>query len=127
MISKKLLALTVLLATTTLSPIAVKATPIDPWFDWQIWVFVESYREKNNGDVAVTFEDSAGNQITNFPDSNGVNKCPNDPNMVIDKDHPSFDRLSKALLSAGLARKKVKIAYQGVNGTCYAKQVHIAM
>ena len=122
---KKLLALATLVTLSI--PAIGHASPTSNYYAWQIWAYVETYREKNTGDVVVTFEDGNGAQITSFPNSAGTNQCPGDPGMVVSKDHPLFDRLSKALLSGGLARKKIKIAYEGVDGVCYAKMVTIEM
>jgi hypothetical protein len=122
---KKLLAFATLMTLSV--PAISHATPTSNYYSWQIWAYVETYREKNTGDVVVTFEDGNGTQITNFPNSAGTNQCAGDPGVVVSKDHPLFDRLSKALLSGGLGRKKIKIAYEGVDGTCYAKMVTVEM
>jgi hypothetical protein len=122
---KKMLLVAVMLGIAC--PVTSHATPTNSAAVWQIWAYVGTYRERNDGHAVVTFENSAGTQVTNFPDANGVNQCPNDPNMVIDKAHPMFERLSKALLAGGLARKKVKIAYEATAGVCYAKMVLVEM
>ncbi|MBZ4422955.1 hypothetical protein [Myxococcus sp. RHSTA-1-4] len=36
---------------------------------------------------------------------------------------PLFDQLSKSILTGGLARRNMKIAYEGVSGTCYIKML----
>src|SRR5215510_10680061 len=105
LVSAALMVITLALA----APRAAQATPTSTYYVWQIWGYVDLYREKNNGDVTVYFEDSAGTRITNWPDSNGVNQCPGDDGLVIAQAHPMFDRLSKAILAGGLARRKMKI------------------
>lgn len=103
------------------------ATPASSNFTYQVWGYVDQYRETNTGDVVVWFETSAGTRITNYPDANGVNQCPTNDGIVISQTHPLFDRLSKAVLAGGLARRNMKIAYEGVGGTCYLKQILVEM
>jgi hypothetical protein len=103
------------------------ATPSSSHITWQVWGYVDQYRETATGDVVVWFENSAGTRITNYPDSSGVNQCPSNDGLVISQTHPLFDRLSKAILAGGLARRNMKIAYEGVSGTCYIKQILVEM
>jgi hypothetical protein len=122
---KKLLLVAVMLGLAY--PVTSHASPTNSNAVWQIWVYVATYRDKTDGHVEVTFETSAGTQITNFPDSGGTNQCPSDPAMIVHKDHPNFERMSKSLLAGGLARKRIKIAYEATSGVCYAKQVLLEM
>jgi hypothetical protein len=112
--------------TLTVGGVAL-ATPSSNYYVWQVWGYVDQYRETNTGDVVVWFENSAGTRITNYPDANGVNQCPANDGLVISQTHPLFDRLSKAILAGGLARRNMKIAYEGVGGTCYIKQILVEM
>jgi hypothetical protein len=108
-------------------PAAAHATPTDSYYVWQVWGYVTQYRDSATGDVVVWFEDANGTPITNFPNASAVNQCPNNSGLVISQSHPLFDRLSKTILTGGLARRNMKIAYEGVNGTCYIKQILVEM
>lgn len=116
-----------LVAFSLVLPCLAQATPTDNYYAWQIWAYVDQYREQNTGDVVVWFEDSNGTRVTNFPNSAGVNQCPSNDGLVISQNHPLFDRLSKAVLTGGLARRAIKVAYEGVNGTCYIKMITVEM
>lgn len=115
------------LTLATVLPGLGHATPSSNYYAWQIWGYVDQYRESNTGDVIVWFENSAGTRITNWPDANGVNQCPSNDGLVISQTHPLFERLSKAILTGGLARRNMKIAYEGVSGTCYIKMITVEM
>jgi hypothetical protein len=102
------------------------ATPIDSLFQWSIYAYVRSHHEGNTGDVAITFSDSAGNQVTHFPNPQGTNICAS-PSLIISKNHPLFERLSKAFLTAGLSRRLVWFGYESIGSTCYLKTVSTIM
>lgn len=125
MFRRLLLAAVVTLAVAL--PSFASATPTDSYFAWQIWGYVDWYVEKNNGDVVVYWEDGNGTRITNWPNSGGVNQCPANDGLVISSSHPLFERLAKAAQTGGLARRKFKIAYEGVGGVCYIKQLLVEM
>jgi hypothetical protein len=128
MFRKLMLALVASLLTLALAfPSISSATPTSDYYVWQVWGYVDQYREKNTGDVVVWFEDGNGTRITNWPNSSGTNQCPTDDGLVIAQNHPLFDRLSKTILAGGLARRKMKIAYEGVSGTCYIKMILVEM
>ncbi|MBU8898470.1 hypothetical protein DRW03_18100 [Corallococcus sp. H22C18031201] len=115
------------LAVSAILPGIGHATPTSNGYTWQVWGFVDQYRVSNTGDVVVWFENSAGTRITNYPDANGVNQCAGNDGLVISQSHPLFDQLSKTILTGGLARRNMKIAYEGVSGTCYIKMILVEM
>jgi hypothetical protein len=108
-----------------LAPRAADAGPTDGAFSWSVFAYVRSHGEGNTGDVVVTFQDANGNQVTHFPDPQGGNTCPGNPNLIISKDHPLFARLSKAFQAAGLARRLVWFGYERTGTTCYLKTVQM--
>lgn len=108
-----------------LGPRAAEASPTDNHYSWSLYAFVRSHGELNTGEVIVTFQDGNGNQVTHFPDPQGGNTCPGNPNLIISKDHPLFARLSKAFQAAGLARRMVWFGYERTGTTCYLKTVQM--
>jgi hypothetical protein len=125
---RKLIVCAVAALTLGLSlarPQVAAAGPTDTHYSWSVYAFVRSHGEGNTGDVVVTFQDANGAQVTHFPDPQGGNTCPGNPNLLISKDHPLFARLSKSLQAAGLARRLVWFGYERTGTTCYVKTVQM--
>lgn len=113
------------LAVGVSAPQEASAGPTDNYFAWSIYAYVRSYGVGNDGTIYITFQDANGNQVTNFPNSSGANLCPSNPNLVVHKDHPLFQPLSKSFQTAGLSRRMVWFGYDATGGVCYLKTVQM--
>lgn len=110
-----------------LAPLSsVSAAPTDNVAVWS-WgkLYVESYRLFRG--VRVIFKDSAGNRFTNWADRGGTNQCPKNVWLRIHSAHPNAEELAKTIYSAGLARKRLHIWFEGDSGICFIKGVKVDM
>ena len=104
------------------------ASPTSTFSTWS-WgnLYVATYSTLSGGDLAASFENSAGTQFTTWNDQNGVNQCPGQPTLRLASGYAPAPEIGKLLLAAALAHKPLHVWFEATNGICYIKQLTATM
>jgi hypothetical protein len=120
-----MLIVSALLAMSLLAPTPSSATPTDQATTWSFGgLFVGSYTVIQNGDLGVTFKNSAGTLFTTWNNQNGVNQCPGQSTLQVAAGYPPIAKLERLLLEAAIARKPLHVWFEATGGICYIKALN---